>query len=112
MNLVRIYWRNFQKLSKHSIQLFIFMYHSDFHGNLGCSLLYIHTKCRCAANLKPHLCMKSATNFLISPKIAVSREDLGGGADNFCSTGRGGWENFALQGARKSRGTETPLETM
>ena len=28
---------DFQKLSKHSIQFFIFMYHGDFHCNIGCS---------------------------------------------------------------------------
>ena len=49
----------------------------------------IHTKCRCAANLEPHLCMKFATKFAISQKVAVSRENLDG-ADNFFPTG-GGW---------------------
>ena len=29
--------RHFQESSKHSIQFFIFTYHSDFHGNIGCS---------------------------------------------------------------------------
>ena len=50
------------------------------------TLVCIHTKCRCAANLEPHLCMKFATTFSISPKIAVSRETLEG-TDNFFPSG-------------------------
>ena len=57
------------------------------------TLVCIHTKCRCAANLEPHLCMKFATKFSISPKIAVSRENLGG-TDN----------SFSYRGARWLRG--------
>ena len=42
----------------------------------------IHTKCKCAANLEPHSCMKFVTKLSINLKIAVSSKNLGG-ADNF-----------------------------
>ena len=60
--------------------------------------------------------MKFATKFSISPKIAVSRENIRGFTIFFLQggpgcLGGGGWENFAVQGgaeplggARKSRG--------
>ena len=46
----------------------------------------MHTKCRFAVDLEPILYVKFAIRFSISPKIAVSRENLGG-ADNFFPTG-------------------------
>ena len=53
--------------------------------------------------------MKFAIKFSASPKIEVMRENLEG-PDNFFL--QGGWGNFAVQGVRKCRGAETPLETM
>ena len=74
----------------------------------------MHTKSRSTVYLEPILYVKFA-NFLISSKIAVSCENLGG-ADNICPTGclKGGfWENFAIQAVtQRYRGAETLLETM
>ena len=72
------------------------------------TIVCIHTKFRCQANLEPHLCMKFATKFSISPKIAVSRGNLWGAEKNFPTGGAGclgeGWENFAVQGGAEPLG--------
>ena len=39
MNFIRILGRNFQKLSKHSIPFFLFMYHRGFRGSVGCGYI-------------------------------------------------------------------------
>ena len=86
----------------------------------------IHTKCKFAANIEHHLCIKFGTEFSISPKIVVFWENLGW-ADNLLSY-RGSWVfrgaggvlgKFCCTGGaeplrvlRKVRGAETLLETI
>ena len=103
MNVVRVFWRNFQKFSKHSIQFFLLMLHSCFHFNIGCTY-----KMQVCSYLDPNLYVKIAIKLSISPKIVVSHKNLGG-ADNFFSYRVGwflreGWGNFAAQGGAEPLG--------
>ena len=62
----------------------------------------MHKKRRSAVHLELNLCVNFAIKFSMSPKIAVSHQNVGG-AENIFPTGvwvlKADWENFAVQGA-------------
>ena len=63
------------------------MYHSGYHGNIGCSQYIFIQNVILQGNLEPNICVKIAIRFSIRPKIAVSHGNLGRLTD------------FSLQGA-------------
>ena len=78
------------------------MYHSGYHGNIGCSQYIFIQNVILQGNLEPNICVKIAIRFSISPKIAVSHGNLGRLTD-FSLQGAGclgeeGWKICALQG--------------
>ena len=74
-----IYWRNFQKSSKDSIQFLLCMYHSGFHGNIGCIWYVFIQNLGVQLFYSPNLCVKFAMKFSISPKLTFRNAALGSG---------------------------------